>query len=360
MIRIAYSIFLALAFFFLSSSVMSADESVVAPAEAETETAVMIESEGDGETPQEELLDFLDEAFHTEELAEEADTGLPPRSRSAEIIDTFKAEQRELLFENIPFTSEEERVLFEKDRRIFTLQQLVDRIVNAREQVEEQRVGITRKRITLQEYITELDISIARTEAEITDIQEKIAATNRSIGRYSLEIRQTQERIARDRKIMLDYLSHIYSRGELVYADGQDVDLIKTVIMNDGDIAEIFNALYHKTLLEATGRGYIERYRDLVAEYYYKKEALKEQKRDDLRMRAKLFTAQEDIELQRAHKQKILEITQGKEQIFEEYITKKIDAEAQARVKIQQVLDEYQSVYDDLEQRFGCENIADL
>jgi len=277
------------------------------------------------------------------------------KNQSAKILDDFKAEQQELLFENMPFSAEEADVLFERDEKIETLESLIKRLSDAREQVEEKREMVTNHRVTLEEYIATLDQEIEETQGKIDDFRNKIALANQAMGQYTAKIDETNSKIGTNRDSMLEYLSSIYTKSELVYGSDQTVDMVKTLILNDGDVSEIFSDMYRKTLVEATGQSFVERYRSLVREYEFNKSRLRESKQQDIAARASLVKSQADVGAQRAYKQKVLELTKGKEQLFNDYIYDKLQAEYKARNRISFVQVEYDRVYTEIADRYSCD-----
>jgi murein DD-endopeptidase MepM/ murein hydrolase activator NlpD len=300
-------------------------------------------------TPEEQLL--LDSA----PAAPAASASSAPKKASAKTLDDFKAQQQELLFENMPFSEDEASVLFEKDEKLETLENLIKRLSDAREQVEGKREMVTSHRITLEEYIGTLDKEISETQGRIDEIRKKIALTNRAMGQYGAKIDETNTKIGSNRDSMLEYLSHIYTKSELVYGQDQTVDMVKTLILNDGDVSQIFSDMYHKTLVEATGQSFVERNRSLVREYEFNKNRLRESKQQDIASRAELLKSQSAVAAQRDYKEKVLELTKGKEQLFNDYIYDKLEAEHKAKNRIAFVQSEYDRVYQEISERYSCD-----
>lgn len=190
-----------------------------------------------------------------------------------------------------------------------SLNDILKRIGDSKQQYKEQKRVVTREKFTLKKMIADLDASIAETEKSIADTEELIAEKNRDIAKYSLHIEELNTKIQENKISILRYLTYIYTKGDLVYDGTQNIDVLRSIILNDGDLGEIFNDIHYKTVLEMAGQNFIEVHRNLVKEYYYNKESLKKDKIANIRLRNELMVRNRDISAQRQYKEQILEVT---------------------------------------------------
>lgn len=183
------------------------------------------------------------------------------------------------------------------------------RINSSKEQYKDQKRVVTREKFTLKRIIADLDTSISETEKSIADTEELIAEKNREIAKYVLHIDELNMKIEENKASILRYLTYIYTKGDLVYDGAQNIDVLRSIILNDGDIGEIFNDIHYKSVLEMAGQNFIEVHRSLVKEYYYNKESLKKGKITNVRLKTELLAKNRDISAQKLYKEQILEVT---------------------------------------------------
>lgn len=190
-----------------------------------------------------------------------------------------------------------------------SLNDILKRIGSSKEQYKEQKRVVTREKFTLKRTIAVLDESIAETEKSISDTENLIAEKNREIAKYALHIEELNAKIQENKASILRYLIYIYTKGDLVYDGSQNIDVLRSIILNDGDLGEIFNDIHYKSVLELAGQNFIEVHRNLVKEYYYNKESLKKEKLANVRLRGQLVAKNRDITAQKQYKEQLLEVT---------------------------------------------------
>ena len=231
------------------------------------------------------------------------------KSKTTQILDNFKDQEETQLFQNVPFSSNDELGLFNAERKMNSLSDILKRIDSSKEQYKAQKRVVTREKFTLKKMIADLDESISETEKSISDTEDLIAEKNREITTYATHIDELNAKIEENKAAILRYLTYIYSKGDLVYDDAQNIDVLRSIILNDGDLGEIFNDIHYKSILETAGQNFIEIHRNLVKEYYYNKESLKKEKLANIRLKGELVARNRDIAAQKAYKEQVLEAT---------------------------------------------------
>jgi peptidoglycan hydrolase CwlO-like protein len=235
-----------------------------------------------------------------------------------------------------------------------SLNDILKRINSSKEQYKEQKRVVTREKFTLKKIISDLNASIEDTEKIIADTESLIAEKNRGIAQYSKHINELNTKIQDNKMSILRYLTYIYTKGDLVYDETQNIDVLRSIILNEGDIGEIFNDIHYKTILEMAGQNFIEAHRNLVKEYYYNKESLKKDKIEQVRLRSQLVARNRDIAAQKQYKEEILEITKGQEALFNQYIASKQENEENIQKRLVAISEDYTSVFSRLGDKYKC------
>lgn len=241
-----------------------------------------------------------------------------------------------------------------------SLSDILKRIDSSKEQYKQQKRVVTREKFTLKKMIANLDASISETEKAISNTEELIAAKNREIAKYALRIEELDAKIADNKASILRYLTYIYSKGDLVYDETQNIDVLRSIILNDGDLGEIFNDIHYKTILEMAGQNFIEVHRNLVKEYYYNKESIKKEKIANIRLKNELVSRNKDLAAQKQYKEQILEVTRGQEALFNQYIATKQEKEENIQKRLTDISQEYTNVFARLGDKYKCDIISDI
>ncbi len=277
------------------------------------------------------------------------------KSSTAKILDDFKERQNETFFENAPFTVEEEFGMFDAERKMNGLEQVLKRLENTRNQFQERKLAVTQEKVTLRNTVKKLDESVEATMASIRRAEQEIIRNTREIAEYERKIVELKAKIAENRKAILEYLAYVYSRGDLMYSEGQDLDIVKSIILNDGNLSDILTDLHYKSLLQTAGQNFVEIRRSLVAEYYLESEKLKKHKVQALRLKRELRDRRTELQSQREYKERLLRVTQGQEALFNRFIMQKRDREKEISASLRSMQSEYDSVFEDVSSRTGCE-----
>jgi len=239
-----------------------------------------------------------------------------------------------------------------------SLSDILKRLDSSKEQYKDQKRVVTREKFTLKNTIEGLDESITETEKSISDTENLIAEKNREIEKYSAHIEELNAKIQENKASILRYLTYIYTKGDLVYDDTQNIDVLRSIILNDGDIGEIFNDIHYKTVLEMAGQNFIEVHRSLIKEYYYNKEALKKEKITSVRLRTILLSRKRDISAQKQYKEELLEVTKGQEALFNKYIAYKQESETRIQERLANISEEYTNVFARLGDKYKCDVVG--
>lgn len=277
------------------------------------------------------------------------------KSHSAVILDNFKEKQQELLFENIPISNEDEGLLFDSDSKLRNLEEILKRIESRKDTIKERKKNITRKKITLKNELEDIDEWIKQTEEEISLKEKDITRKNIKIINLVTKIKNLNERVASSKKTILSYITYIYSKWDSMYSEQNDVDVVKSIILNDWDIWDLLNDIHFKTLLELSWQNLVEQYRDNIKEYYFNKEALKKDKLELLRIKKELDNKKIELDTQKSYKEELLQITRWQESIYIKLISQKQQSENKVKEKIENLNISYAEIFKNIGKKYKCD-----
>lgn len=277
------------------------------------------------------------------------------KSRSATILDNFKDSQKEILFENVPISSRDEELIFNSDSKLRTLEDILSRIENRKETLKDRKKVITRNKYDLKSALAALDKDIEETIEFIKDAQKKIADKNIEIEELAKKITDLDEKIASNKKVILNYLAYIYSKWDSMYSQDNEIDLLRSIILNDEDIWKLLNDMHSKTLIELSGQNLIDIHREMIKEFYYSKESLKQQKLEQVILKWKLNAKNQDLANQKEYKEELLQVTKWKEAIYNRLIIQKQERESDVKEKIENVTAWYNDVFDNIWSKYNCD-----
>ncbi|MDD2566072.1 MAG: peptidoglycan DD-metalloendopeptidase family protein [Candidatus Gracilibacteria bacterium] len=276
------------------------------------------------------------------------------KSRSAVILDNFKNKQQNLLFENVPITSQDEELIFDSDSKLRALEDILKRVEDRKETLKDKKRNITTKKFDLKSALEDLDNSIAETEKSIIETQESITEKNRDISEFGSKIKNLNDKITNNKKTILKYLTYIYSKGEGMYGEDNNIDVVRSIILNDGNLGDLLNDIHFKTLIELSGQNLVDLHRDLVKEYYYNKEELKKQKIEIVRLKGELTSKNKDLNSQKEYKEELLSITKGQESLYNKIILQKVESENKIKEQIENMNIGYNEVFNNIGSKYDC------
>lgn len=276
------------------------------------------------------------------------------KSRSAKILDNFKDREKELIFETVPFTSEDESILFDKESKMSSLNDIMARLENAKEQYKDQKREVTKQKLTLKSYIAEIDANVAETEKAIEEARQQISINNENIAKLMQDILDLEEKISSNKASLLEYLTYIYSKGDMVYGDNNELDVIRSIVLNDGNLSDIINDIQYKSILEVAGQNFVEVHRGLVREYYYNKESLKKEKADNIKLKMTLEQKIKDLDEEKAYKEELLQETKNQETLFNQYISIRQARVEEAQSRLADLDSDYLTAYTTIGKKYNC------
>lgn len=140
----------------------------------------------------------------------------------------------------------------------------------------------------------------------------------------------------------------------MVYGEDNELDIVRSIILNDGNLSDIINDIHFKSIIEVTGQNFIEIHRGLIREYYYTKEMLKKEKIDNLKFKLELERKMQELETEKKYKQQLLEETKNQEALFNQYIMSRQARVEQAQERLSEINNDYTLAYATIGKKYKC------
>ena len=188
----------------------------------------------------------------------------------------------------------------------------------------------------------------------ILEKEKEITNKNNEIKDYNEKIADLNEKIASNKKVILNYLRYIYLKGDGIYDQENEVDAIRTIILNDGDISEALNDIHYKSLLELSGQNLVDTHRSLAKDYYVSKQNVKKAKSEAMKMRSDLKIQKKELGDQKKYKQELLEITKGQESMYAKIIEEKEQREERVETALEEVENDYAELFNNIGNKYNC------
>lgn len=250
------------------------------------------------------------------------------------ILENFQKQEIKNIFDNTDFFDGTTNV------SLINSSKKVDIYSTLKSKAEEKRLYLEKQNEQLIERVSSLENSIASIDRDIQDKITEVNVTNIKIMQIKNDIevwKKTIELLKRkinsNREVLLEYVTHIYKKWNLTFNENNDIDNIKWIILNWEDIWEILNDLNFKSMLELTWQKLIEKHRQYVGTMYVKKMELELNQKNLVGLRNHLIIGKKVLDEKKEFKQRILEMTKWKEELYKKYIKDKIEIERKMKLK---------------------------
>lgn len=270
------------------------------------------------------------------------------------VLDAFKSEQKRLLFENVPFWDGQQQDLLLEEYRMNGLAGVMKRVDAIKEQYEWQRDLMTQRRISLEEFIKQSDADIANKSYEIANTENTITVRQSEIAIKQQHLVDLQARIMKNKQTILQYLTYIYTEWDLLYDENQNIDVLRGIIMNDGDIQEVFSEIHYQWLISQVGQRFVDEYRWLMREYYSTVVALDEEVNRLTELEKNLEAQKLALEAERIERQRILDVTRWQESLYTEYVVAQENEQRTIQNAWKESYDRYNAKFQSLAKQYGC------
>ncbi len=229
---------------------------------------------------------------------------------SGRILDNFKAQQADILFESAPFDITDASSVLKEEYAMNGLESLKTRLQTMQGVYQAKKDAIGEVRVSLEQALAVLAESIRVTTASITQAHLDIAAKQTKIQQLQSDGLALRSRIREHRAIILAYLRNIYSQGNSLLDAGGNIDLIKNMILTTEDSDFTLSDITYKTLITQMGQQFVDEYRSLVRAYYLSTIATQNEQSELETLASELESQSTTLTAQQAERAHLLDVTQ--------------------------------------------------
>ena len=224
------------------------------------------------------------------------------------ILDDFKERQYEILFEsNLWNISEKFSDIFELSKKVDIFENLTDKARQEREQMQENSLELINEISILEESIKQLDVDISNTLIRVDKINKNVIEINREVESNTKTITEIKTKIIENTKTLLEYLVYIYKKSNTIYNE-DEIDNLKSILLNWSDISDVINDLYYKSLIQKTWKALLDNHKKYISELYIKKVTLERQQKDLKDLRKALIIEKKVLDDKKDFKNRILTV----------------------------------------------------
>ncbi len=274
------------------------------------------------------------------------------------ILENFENQEIKNIFDNTDFFDPlSNTTLIDSSKKIDTFSTLKSRAEEKRIYLEKQNELLIERVNSLEKSIISLDNDIKDKITEVNNTNIKIIKTKKNIEEWKKTIEFLNEKIKTNREILLEYVTHIYKKWNLTFSGDNNIDNIKWIILNWENIGDILNDLHFKSMLELTWQKLVEKHRELVGDLYVKRLELENNEKNAVLLRNYLIIEKKVLDEKKEFKQRILEMTQWKEELYKKYIKDKVEIERKMKMRELKEIIIFQNVKNRVLKQNDCEYI---
>ena len=270
------------------------------------------------------------------------------------ILENFKEKQYKLLFENEFWIIDSQDLdIFNISKKINLFWEMKESIEEDKERIEQEKTNIIYNIVSLKKSINNIDKEIADSTELVNRINTKIINIRKEVSGNEEIISLLREKIKENNEILLKYLVYLYKKWNNIYKD-DDIDNVKGILLNNGNISDIINDLYFKWIIEITWKKLIDKHREFISELYKKKLEFEKQEKDLRDLRKAQVIEWGVLRDKKNFKERILSISKWKQALYEKYIYDKIKVEKSLQLKIFKEKLNFQNVRNKLLENYNC------
>lgn len=270
------------------------------------------------------------------------------------ILDSFKKKQFDLLFEsNLWDMSSEFNEIFNISNKVEIYDNIWNKISEERKELEKEKNIVVDKITSLQEAIYQLDNDISNALTKVDNINKKVIQVKSDIEINSQTIEILKKKIDDNTEILLEYLIYIYKKWNTIY-DENEIDNLKSILLNDEWISDIINDLYFKWIIQVTWKKLIDNHRKFVSDLYMKKVDLEKQEENLKKLRKLWIIEKKALDDKKAFKERLLEVTKWKESSYQKFVDEKLEIEKDLRLKSFKEKLKFNNIRDNILKKYGC------
>ena len=270
-----------------------------------------------------------------------------------QVLELFKRKHAKRL-ESQPFADEADAKVFETENRIDTLNKVIKAVEKGQRQAKIERQPLLEKRLGLESLLTSINEQSAANELEFSKAQLAVQESNAKIVALSRGIGAMEKKVADSRATLSKYFRQVYVSSDSLYGGDNDVDLVRGLVLARGSVSDLWSDLRFKGMLQEKGKQYVEDFRASAARYARDREELRVRKQAKLDDQARMAELRKQLDVQRAYKEKILQITARQEGSVNRSIVAKQGRVNVLKDRVADMMDEYVGALQELQEKYKC------
>lgn len=177
------------------------------------------------------------------------------------------------------------------------------------------------ERLTLQQYIDNLDANITNTNSKLDSVTNQIAEKQNQVAKIEEEVQVREIALDYQKQLLQDYLKLMYEQQNSILSvdEAGKIDAFK-LLLSDGSVSENISQLAYYDLLTETGAQLAGKLEKMFTELADKKRELSGEAENLSGLREEVVNEKKELELQRDSKTKLLATTQGQEEIYSQLL----------------------------------------
>lgn len=206
---------------------------------------------------------------------------------------------------------------------------------------------------SLQEQLTYLNEQMGLTEYKVTNVGQQIIEKQEQIKRNMEDIERATLEVQHQEKTLIEYVRLIYNHEQQYYdLDTQSLNDLK-LLLADQPISKTITSGEYMTIIQRAGRDILDELKGVYTSLAEKEIEL-EVKEDRLHtLKDELEKQQKTLRAEQFAKGKLLEITQGDEQKYQDLLLETEREKQQSADEIQLLQDSIQTIEQQLEELKG-------
>ena len=273
---------------------------------------------------------------------------------SGRILDNFKNQQEDILFESSPIEVVDSNRILEQEYAMNGLDSLKSRLQSMQSIYTIKKDTVTETRVTLEKALSVLLDSIQSTEKSIENANIAILQKQTKIQNLRSDWLALKSRIRDHRKVILSYVTNIYSEWNSVLDDAGNIDIIKGMILTTEDTDYSLSDITYKTLVTQMWQKFVNEYRDLVRDYYLAQMQTKDEEVQLVSLKLDLENQNNILLSRKTEREKLIETTKGEEALYAKYIESQQQAQSQLEILWKAASDKYVESYNSLLTKYNC------
>ena len=272
------------------------------------------------------------------------------------ILENFKRLEYEMIFEsNSSFLDDTDKQILSTSRKINIYSSIWEKVKSKTEYLEAQNAKVVSRIESLEWAIEAIDLNVEKILEEVNRINVDVIETKKLIDKNKLTINLLRKKIVENRRILLEYMIHLYKKWWYVYDDENSIDNIKTILLSWDDMSGVINDLHFKSLIQVTWKSLIDKHRSYISELYIKKTELEKEENKLKALRKAWVIEKKVLSDNKEFKKRLLEETKWQEALYQKYIQDNLEIQHNLKVKELQERIKFNNTREKILEKYNCE-----